>query len=90
MGESLHKVSYKVQQFRESLSSSLQDTEDDRDQYLGMVSIGRPEMQGAYKKQGSLFENSSTSSNTRLWFFSNAACYNQRFIGYTPPLVVRF
>lgn len=37
MGEPLHKVSYKVQQFQESLSSSLQDTEDDRDQYLGML-----------------------------------------------------
>ena len=32
----------KVQQFQRSLSSSLQDTEDDRDQYLGMLLIERP------------------------------------------------
>ncbi|SLM39197.1 AVL9/DENND6 domain [Lasallia pustulata] len=34
-----------LEQFQRSLSSSLQDTEDDRDQYLGMLPIERPSMQ---------------------------------------------
>ena len=64
------------QQFQESLSRNLQHAEDD--QYLGRT-FCRKSRNLYLCLQAFPCESLSTNSSTRLWYYSNAACFNQRY-----------